>query len=383
MSGAVPVGWEGPNVVVVSANAPSGLRAAGRLGPLFAGVWLFFLIDPLLAGWDRRDTADGWIGMVATVSFAVVYMWLWLRSRRDRAQLIEQPPLSWSAVYLSSLVLLGAVMVLTLDEPGIASVVYVGVALIMVLPLRAAAPLIVLLGAAVLGLGALEHWGSQAGTTFGLLAASVAVFGLRSVMRRNIELVQAHRDNAELAVENERSRFARDLHDILGHSLTVITIKAELAGRLFDADPERARAELTDLERLSRDALADVRRAVEGYRDLTLPGEIARARTALAAAQIDATLPGSTDEVPTAVRELFAWTVREAVTNVIRHSEARHCEVRLTARSVEVRDDGIGADADLLRGSGLLGLQERATSLGATLVTRVLDPGWAVEVILP
>ena len=134
--------------------------------------------------------------------------------------------------------------------------------------------------------------------------------------------MRAHEKNAELAVENERTRFARDLHDILGHSLTVITVKAELANRLLDVDTERARAELTDLERLSRDALADVRRAVEGYRELTLPGELARARTALAAAEIEAELPNSTDEVPSHLRELFAWTVREGVTNVIRHSGA-------------------------------------------------------------
>ena len=114
------------------------------------------------------------------------------------------------------------------------------------------------------------------------MAASVAVFGLRTVMTRNIDLVSAQQENASLAVENERTRFARDLHDILGHSLTVITVKAELAQRLLDVDLERARAEIADLERLSRDALADVRRAVEGYRELTLPGELVRARVALA-----------------------------------------------------------------------------------------------------
>ena len=103
----------------------------------------------------------------------------------------------------------------------------------------------------------------------------------------------------------------------------MITVKAELANRLLDVDPERARSELADLERLSRDALADVRRAVEGYRELTLPGELARAREALPAADIDADLPNSTDDVPTDLRELFAWTVREGVTNVIRHSGAR------------------------------------------------------------
>ena len=162
------------------------------------------------------------------------------------------------------------------------------------------------------------------------------------MMRRNIDLIVAHEENAALAVENERTRFARDLHDILGHSLTVITVKAELANRLLDVDTERARAELADLERLSRDALADVRRAVEGYRELTLPGELSRARTALAAAEIRAEVPGAADDVPTELRELFAWTVREGVTNVIRHSGATSCTVVLSPTSAEVRDNGAG-----------------------------------------
>ena len=124
----------------------------------------------------------------------------------------------------------------------------------------------------------------------------------------------------------------------------MITVKAELAKKLMDVDPERARAEIDDLERLSRDALADVRRAVEGYRELTLPGELARARTALAAAEIEADLPNSTDDVPTDRRELFAWTIREGVTNVIRHSHAQHCTVVLQPDCVEIRDDGVGPD---------------------------------------
>jgi two-component system sensor histidine kinase DesK len=217
---------------------------------------------------------------------------------------------------------------------------------------------------------------------FGVVAASFAVFGLRLVMTRNIELLSAQQENASLAVENERTRFARDLHDILGHSLTVITVKAELAQRLLDIDPERARAEIADLERLSRDALSDVRRAVEGYRELTLPGELARARTALAAAEIEATLPNSADDVPTELRELFAWTVREGVTNVIRHSRASCCEVRLTPTSAEVRDDGSGGSTPG-SGSGLAGLRERASAVGATVVTQHLSPGFSLQVVRP
>ena len=195
------------------------------------------------------------------------------------------------------------------------------------------------------------------------MAASVAVFGhARSDDPQHRPGPRHSEENARLAVDNERNRFARDLHDILGHSLTVITVKAELAQRLLDVDPARAKAEVADLERLSRDALSDVRRAVEGYRELTLPGELARARTALAAAEIDADLPNSTEEVPSDRRELFAWTVREGVTNVIRHSGAQRCTVRLTHDAAEVLDDGRGPTEDPAGGSGLLGLRERAAA---------------------
>ena len=136
---------------------------------------------------------------------------------------------------------------------------------------------------------------------------------------------------AELAVQEERNRFARDLHDILGHSLTVITVKAELAGRLIAANPERAAAEVADVESLARAALADVRAAVAGYRELSLAGELVSARAALQAAEIKADLPTTIDEVPEENRELFAWVVREGVTNVVRHSGAKRCTIRLSA----------------------------------------------------
>ncbi len=203
------------------------------------------------------------------------------------------------------------------------------------------------------------------------------MFGIQQMMLRNIALVSAHEENAELAVENERTRFARDLHDIFGHSLTVITVKAELAQRLLDVDPERARAELADLERLSRDALSDVRRAVEGYRDLTLPGELTRARTALAAAGIEARLPHAIDEVPSELRELFAWSVREGVTNVLRHSHASTCTIEIDARHVEVRDDGHGTGASA-PGSGITGLTERAAAVDAVVSARDLQPGFSL-----
>ncbi|MFC6045194.1 sensor histidine kinase [Nocardioides hankookensis] len=361
------------------ATGPS-VRMA-RMTPLLSGIWLFFLLEPIGEGWRHRDELSGVLGILCTVLFGAVYMALWLRSRADRQRLMTQPARRAAVLYVGSLVVLGALMTVLLGGYGLASTPYIGVACVMVFPFRVAATAVLALIVVDVVLFAVNDWGSSTGLVFGVVAASVAVLGLRMVMSRNIELLSAQQENASLAVENERTRFARDLHDILGHSLTVITVKAELAQRLFDVDPERARTEIADLERLSRDALADVRRAVEGYRELTLPGELTRARNALAAAEIEAHLPNSTDEVPTELRELFAWTVREGVTNVIRHSGARTCEVRLTPTSAEVRDDGTGSDTVHPGGSGLAGLRERAAGAGATVVVRHLSPGFSLEVV--
>jgi two-component system sensor histidine kinase DesK len=197
-------------------------------------------------------------------------------------------------------------------------------------------------------------------------------------------LLAAQQELADLAVQNERARIAGDLHDILGHSLTVVTVKAELAQRLLDVDLDRARKELADLEALARDALSDVRATALGVRGISLPGEIAAARAALAAANVEATLPGAADDVPSRNRELFAWTIREAVTNIVRHSGARHAEVRLCRGSVEILDDGAGGDP-AGDGQGLAGLRRRAEARGATLTAGARDdrPGFRVRVEVP
>jgi two-component system sensor histidine kinase DesK len=187
--------------------------------------------------------------------------------------------------------------------------------------------------------------------------------------------------SARLAVDDERTRIARDLHDLLGQSLTVITVKAELAQKLLAVDVERARAEIVDLERIGREALVDIREAVSGYREISLAGELERARVALTAAEIEADLPSSTDEVPSELRELFAWTVREGITNVLRHARASRCEVTFTPTSAEVRDDGQAGHSPDDHGYGLAGLRERAAEVAATVETRELSPGFSLSVV--
>jgi two-component system sensor histidine kinase DesK len=359
----------------------------GRLGVLFAGVWLVFLLQPVEDAWARRGSVAGWVGMLALVGFAVVYEASFVVVRRRRMRGEPDHGSTQAALFLGVMTALSVVVCLAIGQSGTATAVYIAVSVVMWLPGRVALGVVTVIALATDVLGrVVPGWDNDGVLTFAVCTAAFAMWGVNQLMLRNLDLMRARDENAQLAVSAERSRFARDLHDILGHSLTVITVKAELANRLLDVDPARARAEIEDLERLSRDALTDVRRAVEGYRDLTLPGELARAREALLAADIDADLPNSTDEVPSELRELFAWTVREGVTNVIRHSGATRCSVRLAATGVEVADDGTGP-RDLQgdeprRGHGLDGLRERASASGAVLVTRTVEPsGFALSVL--
>jgi two-component system sensor histidine kinase DesK len=357
-----------------------------RWGMVFAGIWLFYLLNPLEAAWAKRDTVAGWVGIVATMLFAAVYLsaFFKLRWRREGTPFRVTPSTPVGLGIVGVQILLAATICLTVGQPGSATAVYVAVTCMICLPARWAWACAALVAGTTYAAGLVaDGWHEDRGILFGTLVAALAIWGITQAINRNVEVLAVREENARLALADERNRFARDLHDILGHSLTVITVKAELAQKLFDVDPARARSEVADLERLSRDALADVRRAVEGYRELTLPGELARARMALQAAEIDARLPNSTDDVPSELRELFAWTVREGVTNVVRHSGAHTCTVTLTPTSAEVADDGRGAGTASGSGNGLHGLRERAAAVGATVVTTTLDPGFSLKVVTP
>ena len=197
-------------------------------------------------------------------------------------------------------------------------------------------------------------------------------------------LRNAQGEIARLAVVEERARFSRDMHDVLGHSLTVVTVKSELAQRLVPTDPTRAADEIADIERLSRSALADLRAAVAGYREMSLSTDLAAAQASLAAADIQAHLPRNGEDVEPDLRELFGWVLREGVTNVIRHSRSRNCWVTVGPDRLEIEDDGRGplagteavpapvgatASSRAMRtaGSGLAGLTARAAQAGAQL----------------
>jgi two-component system sensor histidine kinase DesK len=209
---------------------------------------------------------------------------------------------------------------------------------------------------------------------------SLAMFGFFGLVRTNEALAEARTEVARLAAENERTRIARDLHDLLGHSLTTITIKAGLANRIAGRNPTRAATEIAEVESLARQALTDVRAAVSGYREVTLGNELAAAREVLRAAGISAELPGAIDSIAPAESELFAWVLREGVTNVVRHSRASKCEVRLSPKAIEITDNGVGSAAGC--GNGLTGLRERVAAAGGTLSvqTKPAISGWRLRV---
>jgi two-component system, NarL family, sensor histidine kinase DesK len=218
-------------------------------------------------------------------------------------------------------------------------------------------------------------------TPVAIPVVAVTMFAVLAVVRGNQALAEARAEVARLAAENERIRIARDLHDLLGHSLTTITVKAGLARRLGSADPGRAVEQIAEVEELSRQALADVRAAVSTYRDVTLIGELARGRELLRASGIAADLPTGTDVVDPGHSELLGWALREGFTNVVRHAHATTCAVRLCPDGVEITDDGVGSTAP--PGNGLSGLRERVLAAGGSVDAGPLEPsGWRLKVSL-
>jgi two-component system sensor histidine kinase DesK len=194
--------------------------------------------------------------------------------------------------------------------------------------------------------------------------------------RADHKLRMAQGEIEHLAKVAERERIARDLHDVLGHTLSVIIVKSTLAGKLLEKYPEKARNEITDIEKVSREAMAEIRNTLRGYSTYKISEEIQRAESALSSAGV--TLQSETAEVRmTPVQEsVVALIMREAVTNVVRHAQARNCKVRLAANNgdcvFEIQDDGRGGS--LLEGNGLRGMRERVEALGGT-ITRDMSAG--------
>lgn len=332
-----------------------------RYGWLMGAIWLVFLVFPITA-MINSDYTLVWraLGVFLLLAFAAIYIHGFIRFNACDTW---QEVIRVGVAHLILLTLLAATMVPLLGLGAMSMLPYIVALGMFSLPLRWSLVLATLgvLGPIVLSLlfGVFPDI-----AYFSLIVAMVAVAtGLVRFFEVGQERHQVH--TAELALATERDRVARDVHDVLGHSLTVVTVKAELAERLVDVDPERARAELAEIQSLSRTALAEIRATVAGLRVARLADEVAAARTALAGADIRAELPEDLDVVDPRHRVLLAWALREAVTNVVRHSGARTCTVDLDTTRLRVVDDGRGGVRK--EGNGLRGIRERVSAAGGTL----------------
>jgi len=293
------------------------------------------------------------------VSYSGVYLMVWPSGRRP------SPSLRWGVI----LAVLGVTLAGLLGPGSIGVLMYVLISGAAVLPTNRA---FLLLWTTVAGM-ALYTGLSEQGTQW-----TEIIFGSITLMMialmgnvRAIRELQAARDEvARLAVADERSRIARDLHDVLGHKLTTITVKASLARKLLErGETEPAAVEISDVERLSRQSLTDVRATVSAQRRVSLPEELAGARAVLTAAGIEPVLPQATEDVRPEYSEVFAYVLREAVTNVVRHSGASRCAVSLGASWLDVTDEGTGRTSvtEGSTGNGLNGIRERLSPLGGSL----------------
>ncbi|MFG2127813.1 sensor histidine kinase [Streptomyces sp. NPDC048751] len=335
------------------------------------GVWLVFLSSPvhdLVSGnHTTGGTVAGWFGLAAFVGLYLALVF------RNMGRPYGRRLVGCLILLLAALAVL---LCLTLGPAWLGLFCYVSVSCGIILPLQLAYWAIPATGGVMLLVGLHGGEGEAGNLLLLVLLIGYAMTGVGQLIRTTIELRKARATVAQLAANEERLRLARDLHDLLGHSLSLITLKSELAGRMLPAHPDKAAQQVADIEQVSRQALVDVREAVTGYRRPRLAAELAGTQVALTAAGVTAELPAEPDL--TGISEdseaALAWALREAVTNVVRHSGAQRCTVELLRRQtldgpileLSVEDNGSGGSGKA-PGNGLTGLSERLEKAGGTL----------------
>jgi two-component system sensor histidine kinase DesK len=332
---------------------------------VFAGIWLVFLVYPIIETLSVTESATVTaLGLGLLAAFGVVYMlgFGWLS---DRPWLV-----------FGGLAVLAVATIPIIGIEAIALTPYLGVYSALQLP-APWWPRTTIVVALVPVLSVLSDSGFPA---FFFLMVWPIIIGMVLVRVFTEGEQRAHESRAVLALVAERERVARDVHDVLGHSLTALSIKAELAGRLLDVDPERARAELASIQETARQALSEVRATVGGLRASNLEAELDAAPRVLVDAGIETTVLGEVADTDPRHRALLAWVLREAVTNVVRHAGARSVVIELGQRGLSVTDDGAGISRP--EGNGLRGMRERVADAGGTLTVHDAQPGTRVAVDL-
>ncbi len=373
--------------------------------------WLFFLVQPVDALLAAPPSLAKALSLLGMALFFVLYFWItWQNAwRLTRATPTSESASRWREWGpIAALLALAIAMTLAEGQSALGSLIYVSAALCARLETWRA--VLGALGLTLLGvaLAAVKDipLSASAQIFFIIPAVGSFVYFFGHAIRTNQELRRARQEIARLAVSEERLRFARDLHDLLGHTLSLIALKSELARRLVSAAPEQATSEIGDIETAARQALTEVREAVAAYRLPTLPGELRGAGELLAAAGIAYRQRGEAPPLAPAAEATLAWAVREGVTNVIRHSHARVCDITLSVEGegdgqracLEVLDDGVvaaGASTATIAtgapviqsasgGSGLAGLRERVATLGGACESGPAPAGgWRLLVTAP
>jgi two-component system sensor histidine kinase DesK len=358
--------------------AASGISV--RLWRLYAYFWLVCLVFPILSLIQTPLLGlHLLIAILGLIIFTAIYFWvMWPHPLNDQVQVRFR--FQTSIFLITSLTVL--VSFLSLRYGSSFLWLFVGVSAIagMILSFRNAS--IVVFGLTLLTLGfSIAASGSIRSANWlqiiplvllvrGLGLDMVGFVRLSDALR---ELQGAREDLARQAVTEERLRMARDLHDLLGHTLSLITLKSELAGRLLEKDSQSAAQEIHEVERVARQALREVREAVAGYGQRTLHGELDGARQILEAAGVACIVEYEARSLAPETDAVLAWVVREGATNVIRHSRAEHCLIRITSTDeyvlAEVKNDGILREksSTIRTGTGLSGLTERVTKMGGNV----------------